>query len=166
MEYPIVTSQEELTVESEEITKDQHEEVFGKLEEVVNTLRTVWDIKSHGVSAVQIGIPVKAFIVYDQGVPIRFANAEIHDSFSDECYWSIKDEMCLSILHGTYKVKRRNKVKVSDDINGTKVYTGKLAKIIQHEYDHTQGLTLEQTGDLIFSDPMIISKTESNVDES
>jgi peptide deformylase len=45
-----------------------------------------------------------------------------------------------------FEVRRPTHIKVKDDINGEQEYYDMLARIIQHEHDHTIGKTLIQTG--------------------
>lgn len=133
----IVTSQIILTMPSSDINALEYDEVFGKLEETLNTINS-----GIGLAAVQINIMKRAFIVKYGHQIYRFANTTIEEGEGSE--WGI--EGCLSIPGREFGVQRSTQIVVTDDINGTQTYTGLLARIIQHEHDHTKGITLIQSG--------------------
>jgi len=114
-----------------------------------------------GLSASQIGKPLKLFIadsrttfesldtesqiIYfeknDKGIRETFINAKII-SYSEEIWEDY--EGCLSIPGLSKKVQRPWEITIeySDQnfLPQTKTFAGLTARIIQHEFDHTQGI--------------------------
>lgn len=134
----IVTDQKILTQMSEGLLSLEQEEIFKKLESVVANTRN-----AAGLAAVQIGILKRAFVVRHKGRIYRFSNTVIESGKYPD--WEI--EGCLSIPGREFRVQRFKRIIVTDDINGTQEYKNMLARIIQHEHDHTQGITLIQSGE-------------------
>jgi peptide deformylase len=125
----------------------------------------MWDTMENangcGLSSSQIGKPLQLFvadsqvafenfdsedrILYfeknDKGIKETFINAKIIHT-SEETWEDY--EGCLSIPGLSQKVKRPWEITIEylnqDFIKHTKVFTGLTARIIQHEYDHTQGI--------------------------
>lgn len=126
-----------LTTLSTDLDPLEHEDVFRKLETMISLY-----VDACGLAAPQIGILKRAFVVRWVGKIYRFANAEIIEG-SDQEYGI---EGCLSIPEREFYVPRCRSIVVKDDINGTQRYEGFLARIIQHENDHTKGVTLKQSG--------------------
>lgn len=112
-----------------------------------------------GLAAPQINIPIRLFIVNsvdmyravsgkerkrlfpeDIGIKQTFINAEIVEYSPDS--W-VEEEGCLSIPNLFEPVKRAWSVTIKyqdrDFREYTRTYQGQTAKIIQHEFDHTQG---------------------------
>jgi peptide deformylase len=135
----IVIDQKILTTPSQDINILEYEEVFRQLEE------NVIEHSGVGLAAIQINIPKRAFVVSYEGKVWYFANSVILSRELPQ-----KDtEGCLSIPGRQFEVRRPTHIKVKDDINGEQEYSGMLARIIQHEHDHTMGKTLIQTGKLV-----------------
>lgn len=126
-----------LTTPCSDLGPLEFEDVFRKLERELTQQGT-----GVGLAAPQIGISRRAFIVDWNGQKYRFANSIIGE-VSDPTF---DIEGCLSIPGREFRVLRPSVVTIIDDINGTQQYTGFLARIIQHEHDHTQGITLLQAG--------------------
>ena len=125
----------------------------------------MWDSMKNangcGLSSSQIGKPLQLFIVdsqviyenfdmedqllyfekNDKGIKETFINVKIINS-SDET-WD-DNEGCLSIPGLSQKVTRPWEITIEylnqDFIRQTKTFTGLTASIIQHEYDHTEGI--------------------------
>lgn len=135
----IITDQSILTQPSEDINALEYEEVFQRLEEAIKQLPT-----ATGLAAIQINIPKRAFIIKYEGKAYRFANSII--TFRELPKKDI--EGCLSVPGLQFEVRRPTIIKVKDDVNGEQEYHDMLARIIQHEHDHTLGKTLIQTGKL------------------
>lgn len=95
-----------------------------------------------GLAAIQIGVPTKAFVVKigDKFQPMLNVNIIKH---STESY--IAKEGCLSI-DGEREVKRWKSITVIYENLYNKVikkeFSGFVAEIIQHEYDHTKGILI------------------------
>jgi peptide deformylase len=133
----ITTDQMILTQTSLDISVLEYDDVFRQLEQQLELSKI-----GVGLAAPQISILKRAFIVYYQGQKLRFANSKIVSGRYPD--WGI--EGCLSIPGREFKIERFKRVIIKDDINGTQEYRNMLARIIQHEHDHTQGITLLQSG--------------------
>ena len=115
-----------------------------------NMFETMYDSSGIGLAAPQIGLPIRLFIV--DGTDIEddastkdfkqvFINAQILEEFDTP--WEY-EEGCLSIPFVRANVKRNAKVTIQYlDENfqeKTETYEGMAARIIQHEYDHIEGI--------------------------
>jgi len=123
-----------------------------------NMFETMYGAKGIGLAAPQIGLPIRIFIV--DATPFKddeelelvernflstfkqvFINAQIIDETGDE--W-VFNEGCLSIPDVREDVFRNETVKIEylDEKfeKHTKEFSGIAARIIQHEYDHIQGI--------------------------
>ena len=123
-----------------------------------NMFETMYGAKGIGLAAPQIGLPIRIFIV--DATPFKdaeelelkernflstfkqvFINAQIIDETGDE--W-VFNEGCLSIPDVREDVFRNETIKIEylDEKfkKHTKEFSGIAARIIQHEYDHIQGV--------------------------
>ena len=103
---------------------------------------TVRKADGAGLSAVQIGVLKRVFIIIDDDEEIvEFINPEILET-SGSC--PILEEGCLSVPRHYGKVKRPNIVVVKAyDRNGkefTRQFVGFSAKAVCHESDHLDGI--------------------------
>lgn len=95
------------------------------------------------LSAPQIGVPLRVFVA--EGWPDPFVNPEI-TRHSNERAWS--QEGCLSVLPfgKTYTVRRWQTCRtVAANLAGeqrTRKHRGLDARIVQHEIDHLDGITI------------------------
>ena len=143
-----------LRKETEVITKE-----YPKLGELIeNMFETMYEARGIGLAAPQIGVPVRLFIV--DATPFEddedfseeeqkfvstfkkvFINAKILEESGDE--WAF-NEGCLSIPDVREDVFRQpNIVMEYQDENFKKhkeTFSGIVARIIQHEYDHIEGI--------------------------
>ncbi|CAZ97053.1 MULTISPECIES: peptide deformylase [Zobellia] len=132
---------------------------YPKLKELVeNMWETMYNANGVGLAAPQIGLPIRLFIVDTtpfskdedlseeeqkqlNGFKKVFINAQIEEETGDE--WAFS-EGCLSIPDIHEDVKRKDTVTISYvDENfkaHTETYDGLLARVIQHEYDHIEGI--------------------------
>ena len=139
---------------AEVINKD-----YPKLLELIdNMFETMYNANGVGIAAPQIGLSVRLFIVdtnpfsEDESLSDEdrselksfkktFINPEILDENGDE--WSF-EEGCLSIPNIRESVLRQESIKIQYfDENFNKhieSYNGLLARVIQHEYDHIEGI--------------------------
>ncbi len=132
---------------------------YPKLEKLLeNMFETMYEAKGIGLAAPQIGLPIRLFIV--DATPFGddeeyseeereflstfkqvFINAEIIEETGDE--WAF-NEGCLSIPDIREDVFRNEDILIEYyDENFTKhikKFGGIVARIIQHEYDHTEGI--------------------------
>lgn len=120
-------------------------------------LENMWETMYHasgvGLAAPQIGKSMRIFLVdtiqlsdeegasNKEGIKSAFINAEKIEETGEE--WAY-EEGCLSIPHIRGEVERPEMItlKYLDDdfVEHTKTFTGMNARVIQHEYDHIDGL--------------------------
>jgi peptide deformylase len=132
---------------------------YPKLAELLeNMFETMYQAKGIGLAAPQIGHPIRLFLVdaspfaNDEELTEEernslgalkkvFINAQIVDEVGEE--WAF-NEGCLSIPDVREDVFRRSDVVIEyQDENfkkHKKTFTGIAARIIQHEYDHIEGV--------------------------
>jgi len=132
---------------------------YPKLKELLtNMWETMYAAKGVGLAAPQIGLPVRIFLVDAtpfadddelsdeerkkiEGYKKVFINAHIEEELGEE--WTF-NEGCLSIPDVREDVKRKDTVKLTymdeNFKSHTETYDGLLARIIQHEYDHIEGI--------------------------
>tara|TARA_B110000211_G_scaffold108321_1_gene125563 strand:- start:27422 stop:28012 length:591 start_codon:yes stop_codon:yes gene_type:complete len=132
---------------------------YPKLQELLdNMFETMYGASGIGLAAPQIGLPIRLFLVdassfaEDEdltqeereslgGLKKVFINAQIVEEDGDE--WAFS-EGCLSIPDVREDVFRQSDVVIEyQDDNFKKhrdTFTGIAARIIQHEYDHIEGI--------------------------
>ncbi|MEN8187746.1 MAG: peptide deformylase [Bacteroidota bacterium] len=137
-----------------EIDKD-----YPELEQLIaNMVETMISSQGVGLAAPQIGKAIRLFVIdaspfaeddeleeeerkFLENFKQVFINAEIIEEDGDEWPFS---EGCLSIPNINEDVFRPEKVTIEFEdenfIKHTKTYNGLAARIIQHEYDHTEGI--------------------------
>lgn len=136
------------------ITKD-----YPKLESLLENMHeTMYGAYGVGLAAPQIGLPIRLFLVDTspfaedeafteeeqealKNFKRTFINAEIIEEEGDE--WAF-NEGCLSIPDVREDVFRQPKIKIQyQDENfetHTEEFDGLIARVIQHEYDHIEGI--------------------------
>jgi peptide deformylase len=123
-----------------------------------NMYETMYGAYGVGLAAPQIGLPIRIFLVdtepfaEDESFSLEeqeelknfkktFINAQILEEEGDE--WAF-NEGCLSIPDVREDVFRQPKIKIQyqDENFETHVeeYDGLIARVIQHEYDHIEGI--------------------------
>ncbi|WP_431122436.1 peptide deformylase [Flagellimonas flava] len=134
-------------------------EAYPKLPELIaNMWETMYNAHGVGLAAPQVGLPIRMFMVDTtpfaddeelspeeqealKGFKKVFINATIEEETGEE--WDF-NEGCLSIPDIREDVKRKPQLTISYvDENfkaHTETYDGLLARVIQHEYDHIQGV--------------------------
>lgn len=143
-----------LRKKAEPITKD-YPNLDALLENMKDTMYGAYGV---GLAAPQIGLPIRLFMVdtepfaeddiytkeeQDQLKEFKrtFINAEILEEEGDE--WAF-NEGCLSIPDVREDVFRQPKVTIKyQDENfktHTEVFDGLIARVVQHEYDHIEGI--------------------------
>lgn len=134
-----------LKKEAQDIDKDKVD--VKELSE--NMFETMYAAQGIGLAAPQIGKSLRMFIA--DASPLEdeevgdwkqvFVNPEIIEESGDE--WAF-EEGCLSIPDIREEVIRPEKVKINyfDEnwVEHTEVFEGMKARIIQHEYDHIEGI--------------------------
>ena len=103
-------------------------------------LKNIQRYNGIGLSANQLGIPVKAFAMITDGEPIVVFNPEIVEWSEEETY---EKEGCLSFPHLFMSIKRSEtigtKFQLKDGTEHFGSFGGLLARIFQHEMDHMEG---------------------------
>lgn len=129
------------------------------LEELINSMyETMYHAHGVGLAAPQIGLPIRLFVIdcapfskdedlseeeqaYLETFKQTFINAKILEETGDE--WAF-NEGCLSIPDIREDVFRKEKVTLSyydeNFTQQTKTFEGLAARVIQHEYDHIEGI--------------------------
>jgi peptide deformylase len=118
-------------------------------------LANMWETMEHaegvGLAAPQIGLSIRLFVVDSRpmfsrkkdntGIRKCFVNAQIVDEGGEE--WS-HDEGCLSIPNVRGDVSRKEEIKMrymDEHFEWhEEVFDGLNARVIQHEYDHIEGI--------------------------
>ena len=116
---------------------------------IANMFETMYDSNGIGLAAPQIGLAIRLFIV--DGTEIEeastqdfkkvFINPVIVEEFDTR--WDY-EEGCLSIPNVRADVNRYSKLRIrycdENFAEHEEVYDGMAARIIQHEYDHIEGI--------------------------
>ncbi|WP_271782096.1 peptide deformylase [Aquimarina algiphila] len=143
-----------LKKKGKEITKD-----YPKLSELLdNMFETMYNAHGVGLAAPQIGLSIRLFLVDTEpfsedeelseeevnqlkGFRKVFINAQILEETGEE--WAFT-EGCLSIPDIREDVFRNETIKINyfdeNFVEHTEVYSGLAARVIQHEYDHIEGI--------------------------
>jgi len=130
-----------------EIDKD-YPELKALLE---NMWETMYHAQGVGLAAPQIGKGIRIFLVdtvqvmeegnEEQGIKKAFINAQIIEESGTP--WDY-EEGCLSIPNIRGDVSRQAQITIryqdEDFVEHTEVYDGINARVIQHEYDHIDGI--------------------------
>ncbi|MDI1255133.1 MAG: peptide deformylase [Flavobacterium sp.] len=125
---------------------------------VANMFETMYNAYGVGLAAPQVGLPIRLFIIDTtpfsddedlsdeernrlDGFKQVFINAKMLKEEGEE--WCF-NEGCLSIPDVREDVYRKEKITIEyydlDFIKHTDVFDGKAARVIQHEYDHIEGV--------------------------
>jgi len=127
------------------ITKD-----YPNLTEIIeNMFETMYRANGLGLAAPQIGLSIRLFVVDGSNVEKEdlkdfkkiFINAQILDEEGEEWMYN---EGCLSIpgiREDIYRIPKI-KIKYQDEnfVEHIEEYSGIAARVIQHEYDHINGV--------------------------
>ena len=97
-----------------------------------------------GLAANQVGVLKRIIIVSDEGNILKMINPEIVEFSENTC---IMDEGCLSIPETYLPISRAETIKIKyRDLKGKpqiETYSGLIARVIQHEIDHLDGITMD-----------------------
>ena len=118
---------------------------------IANMWETMYEAQGVGLAAPQIGKSIRLFVIdtiqvmeegkESEGIKQVFINAEKLEEAGDP--WSY-EEGCLSIPEVRGDVDRPPQIKLryQDEHFGAheRVFTGMNARVIQHEYDHIDGI--------------------------
>lgn len=127
-------------------------------ETIANMYETMYNAYGVGLAAPQVALPIRLFVVdtspfgEDEDLSKEeqtllknfkktFINATMLDEDGEE--WGF-NEGCLSIPEVREDVYRNERITIQyqdEDFNTrTEVFDGLIARVIQHEYDHTEGI--------------------------
>jgi peptide deformylase len=148
-------------------------------ETIANMYETMYNAHGVGLAAPQVGLPIRIFIIdttpfcddedllEEEQLQLKdfkqtFINAKIVKEEGEE--WCF-NEGCLSIPEVREDVYRQETITIEfldEDFNKrTEVYNGLIARVIQHEYDHIEGILFT---DLISSlKKQLIKKKLANI---
>ena len=126
-------------------------EYEGLKELIDNMWETMYHAKGVGLAAPQVGLPIRLFVIdtiqikdeenINDGFKKVFINARITERSGD---LQLMGEGCLSIPNLREEVSREGRIRISYyDENWEfhdEVYEGFKARVIQHEYDHLDGI--------------------------
>ncbi|MHC1707828.1 MAG: peptide deformylase [Bacteroidales bacterium] len=132
---------------------DIHPDHPGLQELIGNMFETMYSASGVGLAAPQVNLAIRLFVVdaspfEEDDVATKdfkkvFINAQITERTGDEV---LMDEGCLSFPGFREEIYRPETIRIQYlDENFTPhdvVYTGIIARIIQHEYDHIEGLLI------------------------
>lgn len=129
---------------------DPIDEDYPNLKDLIeNMYETMYDSNGIGLAAPQIGLSIRLFVV--DGTEIEddstanfkqvFINPIILEEFDER--WDY-EEGCLSIPTIRADVNRHSKLRIhyydENFVEKEEEYDGMAARIIQHEYDHIEGI--------------------------
>jgi peptide deformylase len=123
----------------------------GLPELIENMFETMYNAEGVGLAAPQIGLLIRLFVVDLSplgkeepslaGFKRAFINAKITERGGDE---ELMEEGCLSIPGIHEEVFRKNHIRIQyldpDGNEHDEAYTGYTARVLQHEYDHLDGI--------------------------
>ena len=132
---------------------------YPKLEELISNMwDTMYNAYGVGLAAPQVGVPIRLFVIdaapfaEDDDLTAEekeylidfkrvFINARVIEETGDE--WAFS-EGCLSIPDVREDIFRKPEVTIEyEDQNfetKKETFTGLAARVVQHEYDHTEGI--------------------------
>lgn len=137
----IITDLKILRSKSVEYAESKH-----NLPEVIETLELALElseIKGAGLSAIQIGLPVRICIIRTDKLSLDLYNAKIT---SGSEVITFKGEGCLSIPDKYIDTKRMNKITVKNGNGKDYQLEGFEAVVVQHELDHFEGILFLDRG--------------------
>jgi peptide deformylase len=106
----------------------------------VSLIETMVRYRGIGLSANQVGLPYRVFVMGAEKVGFACFNPEITDGIGEETY----EEGCISIPGLFLKIKRYSTIYTKyTDMNGVEKeqrFDGLTARIFQHELDHMNGI--------------------------
>jgi len=107
----------------------------------ISLIETMVKYRGVGLSANQVGLPYRVFVMGAKDVGFACFNPEILKSYGEEKF----EEGCLSFMGLFLPITRPSSVKVRYiDFNGEtkeETFNGFTARIFQHEFDHLEGIS-------------------------
>jgi len=148
MTYPIVIYGHPVL---RKIAEDIDQDYPGLQQLVSDLFETMYNSDGLGLAAPQIGKSIRIFVI--DGAPVAedepslagFKKAFINAHITEKCGETMPmTEGCLSIPHLREEVNRESHIRIEyyDEnwVFHDEVYDGYKARIIQHEYDHLDGI--------------------------
>jgi peptide deformylase len=145
----IITNQRLLRQVSEPI-----KEITSELRQLVRDMKdTMYENKGFGLSAIQVGIPIRLLVFDCAAKTLNANNSQV--MFNPEIIWhseevTTTEEGCLSLPNQYFNITRYYKIKVKYiDIHGRDVinsFQGLAARIIQHELNHMDSILICDIG--------------------
>lgn len=148
MKLPIIAYGDPvLRQKTKEIDKD-YPELDVLIENMFETMYAAYGV---GIAAPQIGLPIRLFVIdgepYAEDDPVMdgfkkvFINPEIIEENGTP--WDY-NEGCLSIPDIREDISRKEQITIvyfdENWVEHEETYTGLAARVIQHEYDHIEGI--------------------------
>lgn len=148
MKLPIIAYGDPvLRQKTKEIDKD-YPELNVLIENMFDTMYAAYGV---GIAAPQIGLPIRLFVIdgepYAEDDPVMdgfkkvFINPEIIEEAGKS--WDY-NEGCLSIPDIREDINRKEQITIvyldENWVEHEETYTGLAARVIQHEYDHIEGI--------------------------
>lgn len=131
------------------------EEVNDEIRQLANDMfETMIEAEGVGLACPQVGLSKRMFVlIADDDVRRVFINPQIIKTSEEVCDY---DEGCLSIPQVYETITRPEKITVQAINEKGRPFTleadGFLARIIQHEYDHLDGILYIDRGDKDFAE--------------
>ena len=126
------------------VSKNQAEDIKMLIDDLFETMHKAQGV---GLAAVQIGVPVRVFVIeaHLEEEDFHFRKAFINPIINKKWGEPVKHpEGCLSVPGLAGVVERPDKIEIGYyDENWephVEVYDGYASRIIQHEYDHLEGV--------------------------
>lgn len=125
-------------------------EITSEIKALISVMRkTMAEVHGVGLAANQMGQDLRIFVINQElaeenKVPDAYINPEITEYSKEQ---SEMEEGCLSLPDYWQQIKRFKKIKIKAlDTSGKKIKfkaRGFLARVLQHEYDHLQGVLIK-----------------------
>jgi peptide deformylase len=119
---------------------DFHNPIMDPLQLYTDLAETMRENEGMGLSANQIGVRTRAFVIRAEEI-IGIFNPRVVDESSETV---TLEEGCLSYPNLFVKIKRPKSIKVRfttpDGQTTTKTFTGMTARVFLHELDHLDGI--------------------------
>lgn len=140
------------------VAHDVTPDYFAENPIIQNMFDTMYNAHGVGLAAPQVGLDIRLFIVdtepfsHDEDIPEKareelknfrkvFINPKMISEEGEE--WSF-NEGCLSIPDVRENVVRKRNITIEyfdeNFVKHTESYNGLVARVIQHEYDHVEGI--------------------------
>lgn len=125
---------EKLRVKSKPITNESEAFIIEVKNKLISHLE---HLKGFGLVAIQIGIPLRIFVIRINNEFITFVNPEVIDQYDERI---VKNEGCFSFPEQYITTKRFNYITVKNVDGKIRTFDGMLAVAMQHEIDHLDGI--------------------------